>query len=167
MTRLRPWWSVLGVCVIALGAVSPALAGPRAAKRNIIQVAREAGNFTTLLAAIDAADLTGVLSGQGKGPFTVFAPTDEAFARLPAGTVESLLQNPEALRQILLFHVVPGDYQAAEVVAASALVSAQGGSLTITTAGGVKVNGVNVVATDIQARNGVIHVIDAVLLPPQ
>ncbi len=165
MRTHRPWWSALGVFVLAIGIVAPALAAPREAKRNIVQVAREAGTFNTLLAALEAADLIGTLSGQGKGPFTVFAPTDEAFARLPAGTVESLLQNPTALRQILLYHVVAGEYVASEVVAAGTLTTVNGQSVTIGTVGGAKVNDSNLVATDIKARNGVIHVIDAVLLP--
>jgi uncharacterized surface protein with fasciclin (FAS1) repeats len=144
-----------------------ATAAPRegAPLKNIIQTAREAGSFTTLLAAIEATDLVGTLSGQGKGPFTVFAPTDEAFAKLPAGTVESLLKDPAALKQILLYHVVAGEVPASEVVSASSLSTLQGGTLTVSTAGGVKVNDANVTATDIRARNGIIHVIDTVLIP--
>ena len=144
-----------------------ATAAPRegAPLKNIIQTAREAGSFTTLLAAIEATDLVGTLSGQGKGPFTVFAPTDEAFAKLPAGTVESLLKDPAALKQILLYHVVAGEVPASEVVSASSLSTVQGGTLTVSTAGGVKVNDANVTATDIRARNGIIHVIDTVLIP--
>jgi uncharacterized surface protein with fasciclin (FAS1) repeats len=144
-----------------------ATAAPRegAPLKNIIQTAREAGSFTTLLAAIEATDLVGTLSGQGKGPFTVFAPTDEAFAKLPAGTLEALLKDPESLKQILLYHVVAGEVPASEVVSASSLSTLQGGALTVSTAGGVKVNDANVTATDIRARNGIIHVIDTVLIP--
>jgi len=132
---------------------------------NIVQVARAAGQFKTLLKALEVTDLTGTLSGQGHGPFTVFAPTDAAFARLPAGTLESLLANPAELKKILLYHVVPGEYRAAQVVAASTLPTVNGQDLTITATGGAKVNDANIVATDVLARNGVIHVIDTVLLP--
>jgi len=153
--------SVLAALLIA----GPALAAPsQAAKpKNIVQTARQAGSFTTLIKALEATDLIGTLSG--KGSFTVFAPTDEAFAKLPAGTVEALLKDPAALKNILLYHVVAGEVPASQVVASSTLGTVQGGSLTVTTAGGVKVNDANVTATDIQARNGIIHVIDTVLIP--
>lgn len=152
---------------LALALSAPAAhAGSKAApQKNIVQAARDAGQFKTLIAALEAADLVGTLSGQGKGPFTVFAPTDDAFAKLPAGTVESLLANPAALKNILLFHVVAGDLRAADVVSRTTLTTVQGGALAVSTAGGVKVNNSNVIATDITARNGVIHVIDTVLLP--
>ena len=139
--------------------------GKGSKEKNIVQVAREAGSFNTLLTALEATDLVGTLSGQGKGPFTVFAPTDEAFAKIDPATLQSLLNNPAALKQILLYHVVPGEYPAARVVTSPSLPTANGQSLTISTAGGVKVNDANVTATDITARNGVIHVIDTVLLP--
>ena len=155
------------IALFAIGGlqVSQASAGTPAANKNIVQVARAAGSFKTLLAALDAADLTGTLSGQGKGPFTVFAPTDEAFAKLPAGTVQSLLQNPAALRNILLYHVVPGQLLAADVLSSSTLTAANGGTLTISAAGGPHVNDAAITATDIRARNGVIHVIDTVMIP--
>lgn len=162
------------VAAVALGVLSPGF-GPKAAdagsagkseaKRNIVQVAREAGSFKTLLKALEATGLVGTLSGQGQGKFTVFAPTDEAFAKLPAGTVESLLKDTPALKKILLYHVVPGDVRAAQVVAAATLPTVNGQALAIGTAGGPKVNDANIVATDIGARNGVIHVIDTVLIP--
>lgn len=133
--------------------------------KNIVQLASEAGTFETLVTAIKATNLVGTLSGQGKGPFTVFAPTDEAFAKLPAGTLESLLEDPQALKQILLYHVVPGEYLAADVLAVSSLPTVNGQSLEVSNAGGPKVNDSAITATDIQARNGVIHVIDTVLLP--
>jgi uncharacterized surface protein with fasciclin (FAS1) repeats len=153
--------SVLAVLLIATTAMA---SPPQGAKpKNIVQTARQAGSFTTLLTALKATDLMGTLSGQGS--FTVFAPTDEAFAKLPAGTVESLLQDPAALKQILLYHVVAGEVPASTVVASSSLQTLQGGSLTVSTLGGVKVNDANVTATDIQARNGIIHVIDTVLIP--
>ncbi|HEU4334309.1 MAG TPA: fasciclin domain-containing protein, partial [Candidatus Eisenbacteria bacterium] len=93
--------------------VAPSIANA-AAEKNIVQTAKAAGQFTTLLAALKATDLIGTLSGQGQGPFTVFAPTDAAFAKLPAGTVESLLADPAALKQILLYHVVAGELTAAD-----------------------------------------------------
>lgn len=155
--------------LIALGGVIPSGAmagqGQGAPEKNIVQVAREAGSFRTLLTALEATDLVGTLSGQGKGPFTVFAPTDEAFAKIDPATLQSLLNDPAALKQILLYHVVPGEYPAARVVTSTSLPTAHGQSLTISTAGGVRVNDSNVTATDIQARNGIIHVIDTVLLP--
>jgi len=153
----------LGIAAVA----TPAQAGNGhgAPAKNIVQTAREAGSFTTLIKALEATDLVGTLSGQGKGPFTVFAPTDAAFAKLPAGTVESLLANPAALRNILLYHVVAGEVPAARVVASTSLQTVNGQSITVSTSGGVKVNDANVTATDIRARNGIIHVIDTVLLP--
>ena len=155
--------------LIALSGFLPsgatAAPGKGTPNKNIVQVAREAGSFHTLLTALEAADLVGTLSGQGKGPFTVFAPTDEAFAKIDPATLQSLLNDPAALRQILLYHVVPGEYPAAQVVTSTSLPTVNGQSLTISTAGGVRVNNANVIATDIAARNGIIHVIDTVLLP--
>lgn len=136
-----------------------------AAEKDIVEVATEAGTFTTLLAAAEAAGLVDVL--RSEGPFTVFAPTDEAFAKLPEGTVESLLANPDALRAILLYHVVPGKVMAAQVVGMSEATTAQGASVSISTYGeSVRINDATVVAADIEASNGVIHVIDTVILPP-
>jgi len=133
---------------------------------NIVEVATEAGAFSTLLAAAEAAGLVDTLTGDG--PYTVFAPTDDAFAALPDGTVEGLLEDPEALADILLYHVVPGEVFAADVVDLSSATSAQGGEITIDVVdGGVVLNGTaNVVTTDVDASNGVIHIIDAVILPP-
>ena len=139
--------------------------GDKGAK-NIVQTAKAAGQFNTLLAAVDAAGLTGVLSGQGQGPLTVFAPTDAAFAKLGDATIQALLANPEKLAAILKYHVVAGEVLAADVVNLSSAPTLNGQSVTISAAGGgVKVNDANVVATDIKARNGVIHVIDTVLIP--
>lgn len=138
-----------------------------AAVGTIPEVAAGAGNFATLLAAVEAAGLADELSGEG--PFTVFAPTDEAFAKLPAGTIDALLADPQGqLTQILLYHVVPGKVMAADVSDGLAADTLQGAPLTFTvgTDGSVKIGDVNVVATDVEASNGVIHVIDAVLLPP-
>ncbi|MBI1294830.1 fasciclin domain-containing protein [bacterium] len=132
---------------------------------NIVETAVSAGSFTTLVAAVEAAGLVDALSGEG--PFTVFAPTDEAFAALPEGTVEALLADPTGdLTQILLYHVVAGKVMAADVTDGSEAETLQGGTVTFSVADGVTINGVNIVATDIVASNGVIHVIDAVILPP-
>jgi len=131
---------------------------------TIVDVATSAGTFNTLVAAVQAAGLAGTLSGPG--PFTVFAPTDAAFAKLPAGTVEALLQDPEALAAILTYHVVQGRVTAADVVQLTAATTVNGQSVTIEVSGGtVRVDGATVTATDIQASNGIIHVIDTVLLP--
>lgn len=133
---------------------------------TIVEVATDAGSFMTLLAAAEAAGLVDTLNGAG--PFTVFAPTDEAFAALPEGTVEGLLEDPAALSEILLYHVVSGEVLAADVVGLTSATSVQGSDIAITVDGGtVTLNGSsNVVTTDIDASNGVIHVIDAVILPP-
>jgi uncharacterized surface protein with fasciclin (FAS1) repeats len=135
---------------------------------SIAEIAVEDGNFTTLVAALEAAGLVETLSGAGE--FTVFAPTDEAFAALPEGTVESLLEDPEgALTEILLYHVVDGIFLAEDVVTLESATTLQGLDITITvTDDGVILNDtVMVIITDIQASNGVIHVINAVLLPPE
>ena len=130
-----------------------------------MEVARAAGSFGTLLAAVEAAGLTTTL--QGDGPFTVFAPTDAAFAKLPAGTVEALLQDIPALTAILTYHVVPGRVAASEVVSLTDAPTVNGARLSISVSGGsVYVDGARVVQTDVGARNGVIHVIDSVILPP-
>jgi len=134
--------------------------------KNIVQVATEAGSFKTLVAAVKAAGLAETL--QGPGPFTVFAPTDAAFAKLPAGTVEALLQDKEKLASILTYHVVAGKVLAGDIVKANGATpkTVNGLPLDVVVRGGkVYVNGVNVVTADVQASNGVIHIIDAVLLP--
>jgi len=168
MTKRGVLAAVLGLLVVGVGTdAQVASAGGHGgeARRNIVQVAREAGSFNTLIKALQATNLVGTLSGQGHGEFTVFAPTDAAFAKLPAGTVESLLEDPAALKQILLYHVLAGEVPASQVVASSTLTTLNGQSLTVTTTGGPKVNEASIVATDIGARNGVIHVIDTVLIP--
>jgi len=139
------------------------------APKDIVDTAVGAGTFKTLAAALGAAELVATLKGDG--PFTVFAPTDEAFAKLPAGTVENLLkpENKEKLKEILLLHVVPGTVYAADVVKLKEAKTAGGKVVTVSTEGGVKVGTAtglaNVIKTDIKAKNGVIHVIDAVILP--
>ncbi len=132
---------------------------------TIVDVAVAAGNFTTLVAAVTAADLVETLSGEG--PFTVFAPTDEAFAALPAGVLDALLlpENKALLAQILTYHVVSGKVMAADVTDGD-VATVEGQNVTLSTASGVTVNGANVVTADVAASNGVIHAIDAVILPP-
>jgi uncharacterized surface protein with fasciclin (FAS1) repeats len=133
---------------------------------DIVDTAVAAGVFNTLVAAVQAADLVDVLKGEG--PFTVFAPTDDAFAQLPAGTVESLLlpENQDQLIAILTYHVVPGRFLAADVLASETLPTVQGQTLSVSLDGGVpRVDAAAIVQTDIEASNGVIHVIDSVLLP--
>lgn len=151
--------------VVALG-LSTALYAGSMAKKDIVDTAVSAGSFETLVAAVQAAGLVETL--QGEGPFTVFAPSDEAFAALPEGTVENLLkpENKEMLVDILTYHVVPGKVMAADLSDNMTASTVQGGDLMIKTEGGVTVNGVNVVSADVEAANGVIHVIDAVILPP-
>jgi len=146
-----------GLTLIAAGS---AVAAPQA---DIVDTAKSAGSFNTLLAAIEAAGLTETL--KGKGPFTVFAPTDEAFAKLPAGTVEALLKDKEKLAKILTYHVVSGTVMAKDVKPGK-VTTVEGSKLNITKGStGVKVDSANVVATDVVATNGVIHVIDSVVLP--
>jgi uncharacterized surface protein with fasciclin (FAS1) repeats len=130
---------------------------------DIIAVATGAGNFTTLVKAIRAAGLVETL--QGPGPFTVFAPTDEAFAKLPDGTLEALLADKEKLVAVLTYHVAPGKLEAAELVKVSEVKMVQGQALKVGTADGVTVDNASVVKTDIAASNGVIHVIDTVVIP--
>jgi uncharacterized surface protein with fasciclin (FAS1) repeats len=132
---------------------------------DIVDTAVAAGSFETLVAAVQAAGLVETLKGDG--PFTVFAPTDEAFAKLPAGTVEGLLEDTAALTNILLYHVVPGKVMAAQVTDGLTVATVQGSNVSFTVAdGAVKINDANIVTTDIETSNGVIHVIDSVILPP-
>ena len=130
--------------------------------QDIVDVAVKAGNFKTLVAAVQAAGLVDTL--KGPGPFTVFAPTDEAFAKIPKATLDGLLADKAALAKVLTYHVVSGKVMAADVKAGK-VKSVQGQELTLTTTGGVMVNGAKVVAADVGASNGVIHAIDTVMLP--
>jgi transforming growth factor-beta-induced protein len=135
-------------------------------KKDIVDTAVAAGSFNTLAAAVTAAGLVDLLKSEG--PFTVFAPTDEAFAKLPAGTVEELVkpENKDKLIQILTYHVVPGKVMAADVVKVTSAKTAQGGEVSVkVTDDGVMIDGAKVLATDIECSNGVIHVIDSVILP--
>lgn len=132
--------------------------------KDIVDVAIEAGSFTTLVQAVEAAGLVETLKGEG--PFTVFAPTDEAFAAVPEDVLNSLLADTDALTAVLTYHVVPGKVMAADVVGLESAETVQGQSVTITTMNGsVMIDGATVVQADIEASNGVIHVIDAVILP--
>ena len=133
--------------------------------KDIVDTAVGAGSFTTLVAAVQAAGLVDTLKGEG--PFTVFAPTDEAFAALPEGTVETLLkpENKDQLVAILTYHVVAGKVLSGDLSNNMMATTVQGGDVTIMTEGGVTVNGANVTTADIETSNGVIHVIDAVILP--
>jgi len=170
--------SVLLVAIIALAACAPQptpaptpepTAIPEPVLSDIVDTAVADGRFTTLAAALGAADLVETLKGEG--PFTVFAPTDDAFAKLPEGTVESLLlpENLEQLKSILLYHVVSGKVMASDVVTLTSAETVLGEDVTIKVEDGkVFLNDtVEVIITDVEASNGVIHVIDAVLLPPQ
>jgi uncharacterized surface protein with fasciclin (FAS1) repeats len=132
-------------------------------RKDIVDTAVAAGSFETLVTAVKAADLVEVLKGDG--PFTVFAPTDEAFAKLPEGTIEALLADKDALTSVLTYHVVPGKVLAADVVNLDSAKTVQGQSISIDNSSGVKVDNANVIKTDILASNGIIHVIDSVILP--
>ncbi len=147
-----------------LATAIPAVAG--SGKKDIVDTAVAAGSFKTLAMALQSAGLIDTL--KGKGPFTVFAPTDEAFSKLPAGTVESLLkpENKEKLKAILLYHVVAGDVTAAQVVKLTSAKTLNGEDVSVAVDGGtVMINDAKVVKADIMASNGVIHVIDTVLIP--
>ena len=150
--------------LVAVGVVAWALAPASAAShKDIVDTAVSAGQFNTLAKALTEAGLVETL--KGKGPFTVFAPTDEAFAKLPAGTLEALLKDKAKLTAVLTYHVVAGKVMAADVVKLNEAKTVQGQNVKIGTAGGVMIDDANVVKTDIMASNGVIHVIDKVILP--
>ena len=153
----------------ATAAASPSAtpsASAAAMAKDIVQTATEAGSFKTLLTAVKAAGLVETL--QGKGPFTVFAPTDAAFAALPAGTLDGLLKDPAALKKILLYHVVSGSVTADKVVGLTSATSVEGSPIAVSVKDGtVYLNdSAKVVTPDVMASNGVIHVIDKVILPP-
>ncbi|MCR9124784.1 MAG: fasciclin domain-containing protein [Rhodobacteraceae bacterium] len=147
---------------MAFGAL-PAFAGGHS--NDIVDTAIKAGTFETLVAAVQAAGLAETLTGEG--PFTVFAPTDEAFAALPEGTVATLLmpENKDQLVSILTYHVVAGKVMSTDLTDGMTATTVQGGTITIDLSDGVKINDATVTAADIEASNGVIHVIDAVILP--
>jgi uncharacterized surface protein with fasciclin (FAS1) repeats len=152
----------------SLALVGMLTAAPARAQQttNIVDTAVASGSFTTLAKALKAADLVATL--EGPGPFTVFAPTDEAFAKLPAGTLDNLLkpENKDTLRRILTYHVVAGEVRAADVVKLQSAKAVSGDAITVRVRDGkVHVDDANVTKTDVQASNGVIHVIDTVILP--
>jgi uncharacterized surface protein with fasciclin (FAS1) repeats len=150
------------LAVLACLSVSTVFAGGK----DIVDTAVAAGKFTTLVKAVQAAGLVDTLKSEG--PFTVFAPTDEAFAKLPAGTVEGLLGNPEKLKAVLTYHVVAGKVMAADVVNLKSAKTVQGSAATISVKNGkVMIDNAQVVKTDIVTSNGVIHVIDSVILPKE
>jgi uncharacterized surface protein with fasciclin (FAS1) repeats len=151
----------LAAVALIVGSAGPARTAEPT--KDIVTTAVHAGSFNTLAKALAEAGLVETL--KGPGPFTVFAPTDEAFAKLPPGTLETLLADRATLTKVLTYHVVPGTVMAADVVKMSSAKTVQGQSVAIDTRGGVKVDNANVVKTDIVATNGVIHVIDAVILP--
>ena len=160
MNRLR------NIAAAAAFAVSSFALSAQAFAADIVDTAVAAGNFKTLVAAVQAAGLAETLKGEG--PFTVFAPTDEAFAKLPAGTVDDLLkpENKDKLVAILTYHVVPGKVMAADVSGKETKAkTVQGSEVTVNGTDGVMVDGAKVVQADIAADNGVIHVIDAVIMP--
>lgn len=161
MTMIRSVARAATVAALVAFAAIPARAA------DIVDTAVAAGSFNTLVAAVKAAGLVETLKGEG--PFTVFAPTDEAFARLPAGTVESLLkpENKAKLTSILTYHVIPGNVPSSAIAGKTLEVdSVEGSKIKVNATSGVMVNDANVVQADIMASNGVIHVIDKVIMPP-
>jgi uncharacterized surface protein with fasciclin (FAS1) repeats len=173
-----PFLSLAGVLALAVGPAArpvaaddpcaPAAPAPASktapATKDLVETAKQAGSFQTLLKAAEVAGLVGVL--QGPGPFTVFAPTDEAFAKVPAATLEALLADKAALAQVLTYHVVAGAVPASEVGTKSFVKTVQGQSLRVTKEGdAVRIDGARVLAADVPATNGIIHVIDHVVLP--
>ena len=134
-----------------------------APQQDIVDTAIAAGNFNTLIEAAKAADLVDTLKGEG--PFTVFAPTDEAFAQIPAATLNSLLQDKEALTKVLTYHVVLGKVTSAEVIKLSSATTIQGQAVMIDSSNGVKIDDATVIQADIETSNGIIHVIDQVIMP--
>ena len=165
----RTFFNAAAVFAFAVAGATGAMAdghGSKMDKMDIVDTAVSAGSFSTLVAAVQAAGLVDTLKSDG--PFTVFAPTDEAFAALPAGTVETLLmeENREQLVAVLTYHVVPGQVMSSDLANKQMSVeTVNGQSVEIQAFGGVKVNDASVVQADIEASNGVIHVIDAVILP--
>lgn len=160
LSNLR-WTAAVLVVVL----VSGTGVGAAQANKDIVETAQAAGTFKTLLTAATKAGLVDTLKGDG--PFTVFAPTDEAFAKVPKETLNALLQDKAKLKEVLLYHVVPGKVMAATAVTLDSAKTVQGQSFTIKVRGGkVMINNAKVVKTDVEASNGVIHVIDTVLLPP-
>lgn len=162
MNRIAKFAATAGV------AASLMFASVTAHAKDIVDTAVEAGTFKTLVAAVKAADLVDTL--KGKGPFTVFAPSDEAFAKVPKATIESLLkpENKEKLKAILTYHVIPGQVMSADIAGKKLTPkTVQGNTVSIDATDGVKVDGANVVKADIKTSNGVIHIIDRVIMPAE
>jgi len=159
----------VGVVMVATALMLRAgasLGDEKAAEKDLVETAVEAGQFKTLVTAVKAAELVEIL--KGKGPFTVFAPTDEAFSKVPPDKLAALLKDKKALTAVLTYHVVPGKVMAADVVKLNTAKTVQGQSVNIVVRDGkVMINGANVLKTDIVCTNGVIHVIDEVILPPK
>jgi uncharacterized surface protein with fasciclin (FAS1) repeats len=154
---------VAGVLGLALQAHAVDMSTAPAKTKDIVETAVAAGSFNTLAKALQAAGLVDTL--KGPGPFTVFAPTDEAFAKLPAGTLDALLKDKAKLTKVLTYHVVAGKVTAADVVKLTSAKTVEGQSVSIDASNGVKVGNAKVVKADVMASNGVIHVIDTVLIP--
>ncbi|GAB4234465.1 MAG: fasciclin domain-containing protein [Acidobacteriota bacterium] len=154
---------ILGLLLLSALLASTVWAGDYKAKADIVDTAVKAGKFQTLVKAVQAAGLVETL--KGKGPFTVFAPTDEAFAKLPAGTLENLLKDKAKLTAILTYHVVPGKLTASDVLKSNSLGTLQGNRLAVKASPAPMVDNARIVQTDIECSNGVIHVIDTVVLP--
>ena len=154
----------LAVLLVAFVSIGSALDHCKMDKKNIVETAVAAGSFNTLVKAVKAADLVETLSGEG--PFTVFAPTDDAFAKIPAETLEALVNNKDKLTAVLTYHVVPAKVMASDVVKMKSAKTVNGNELTISVnEGTVKVDNAKVIKTDIVCSNGIIHVIDTVVLP--
>jgi uncharacterized surface protein with fasciclin (FAS1) repeats len=154
----------LATLLVSGGAALAGNYGKKAAKpADIVDTAKSAGSFNTLVTAIEKAGLVETL--KGKGPFTVFAPTDEAFAKVPKADLDALLADKAKLTSVLTYHVVSGKVMAKDVAGLKSAKTVQGGSISIDTSSGVKVDNATVTKTDIQASNGVIHVIDTVIMP--
>ena len=166
MKRIISLVAVLAVAAAAVGGTGPASAGTRASKVDIVQTAVAAGQFTTLASLLQKAGLVDTLATGG--PFTVFAPTDAAFAKVPKATLDALAADPAKLKAVLLYHVVPGRVTAADVAKLTSAKTAEGRSLGIKVVNGsVFVDGAQVTTPDVEATNGVIHVIDSVLIPKE
>lgn len=166
MKRVFVTASMLGLFAILGSAVPGTVRAEDKPANDIVDTAIGAGQFKTLVTAVKAAGLVETL--KGKGPFTVFAPTDDAFAKIPKDKLEALLKDKKALTAVLAYHVVPGKVMAADVVQLDSVKTVQGKSINIATKDGkVTINGASVIKTDIVCGNGVIHVIDTVILPPE
>jgi uncharacterized surface protein with fasciclin (FAS1) repeats len=157
----RRFFALTIAAALALGALSPAPAAAQA--KDIVDTAIAAGSFKSLVAAVQAAGLVDVL--KRPGPYTVFAPTDEAFAKIPKADLDALLKDKAKLTAVLTYHVLTANVSSADLKALKDFGTAQGGRVTIDASKGLKINGANVVRADVPASNGVIHVVDAVLIP--